>query len=109
MSRPVPIPVHVQFGSEGWQCFERQLVIWRGSYIFRHEVSSVWFLVSRNQKLETRNSNSLPPHPLPQFRDVGHVMLTVPGIKCQVLFQRHDARLWVAEASFPILRLKRAQ
>jgi len=101
MSRPVPIPVHVQFGSEGWQCFERQLVIWRGSYIFPAKVSGFLFP-------ETRNSLSMPAHSLPQFRDVGHVMLTVPGIKCQILFQGHDAKLWVVEASFPILRLERA-
>ena len=51
MSRPVPIPVHVQFGSEGWQCFERQLVIWRGSYIFQAKVSGFLFPETGNQQL----------------------------------------------------------
>src|SRR5256885_16870538 len=102
MLRPVRVPVHGQSGSGGWRCFERQLVIWRGSYIFQAKVSGFLFL-------ETGNSLSMPAHSLPQFRDVGHMMLAVPGIKCQVLFQRHDAEFWMAETPFPLVRFQGAQ
>jgi hypothetical protein len=65
------------------------------------------------RELETRNSKPgtclLPAVSLPQSSDVGHVMLTMPGVEHQVLFQAHGAKFGMAKGALPVFRLERAQ
>ena len=48
----------------------------------------------------------LPAHLLSQFRDVGDVVLAMPGIKRESFLQRHYPQLWMIESTLPVARLE---
>jgi hypothetical protein len=49
-----------------------------------------------------------PPHPLPQFDDMRHVMLPMPGIQRHILLQRYHSQLRMPKTPLPILRRHQA-